>query len=123
MTNLLHTLTANAALITFIFITLDVVSGLMKGAAQSNLSSKIMRQGFWHKGSLFLVIVLAAAIDTAISSGLNIGFNAPIFEGTCIYIIGMETVSILENVVEMNPELKDSKLFALFRKNNDKEVE
>ena len=103
-----------AAIFAFIFITLDVASGMMKGASQHALSSKVMRQGFWHKSALFLVIILSALVDSAMRSGLDIGFNAPIFEGACVYVCVMEIISILENVSVMNPELKSSKLFAMF---------
>lgn len=112
-----------APLVAFFFITLDVTSGIMKGAAQHKLSSKIMRQGFWHKASLLLVIILAATIDATIATGFNItGFNMPILEGSCAYIVVMEIVSILENITEINPELKGTKLLSLFGHHSIKEA-
>ena len=109
----ISTLDEVAALATLAFIVLDVFSGMMKGAAEHNLSSKIMRRGFWHKASLVLTLVVAGTIDTATTLGLHIGFDAPIFEAVCIYICFMELVSILENIAAVNPDLKGSKIFKL----------
>lgn len=96
------------------FILLDVVSGIAKGAATHSLSSARMREGFWHKLGIIIVLLIAALVDAAAGAGLNLGFQVPLFEAVCGYVIVMELLSILENVGEINPELAGSRLLQMF---------
>lgn len=98
----------------FVFIALDVLTGIVKGAATSNLSSEKMKSGFWHKLGIIAALVVAGLLDAAAAAGLDLGFDTPIFEAACGYVVIMETLSILENITEINPELAGSKLLQLF---------
>lgn len=105
------------------FIALDVISGIAKGAAQGNISSKIMKRGFWHKSAFILALALAGLVDFVTNLGGNIGVNGLIFKSVATYLCTMETVSIVENITEINPELKGSKVLGLFGKHEKDEVQ
>ena len=106
-----------------VFILLDVLTGMAKGASQHNLSSEIMRRGFWHKLALVTALVVAALVDTMQYSGHDIGFSIPIFQAACGYVIAMELISICENLKAMNEELAGTKLMGLFGKVAEKNDE
>lgn len=52
-------------LVTFYFIALDFFSGLLKAFATGSFSSKIMRQGLWHKAGLVLMMCAGFLVDYA----------------------------------------------------------
>ena len=103
----------------FIFIALDVCTGIAKGASHKNLSSEKMKSGFWHKLGIIAALVVAGLLDAAAGAGLDLGFDAPVFEAACGYVVIMETLSILENISELNPELAGSRLLQLFAVNGE----
>ena len=96
------------------FIALDVITGISKGAAQGEISSQKMKRGFWHKSAFIFALALALLIDWVTQLGANIGVNGPIFKSACVYLCAMELVSIIENIVEINPEFKGAKVLRLF---------
>lgn len=100
---------------TLVFIVLDFVTGIMKGAANASIDSSTMRKGLWHKVGSVAVIVLAILIDFMFGH-LDLGFPTVLTPGVCVYIVLMEIASILENVGEINPELKAKGLLKLFGK-------
>jgi len=100
-------------LITFGFIAFDYVTGLYKAGATRHFSSKIMREGLWHKAGLLLMMCAGFLVDYA-QKFVDIGMDVPVGGGVCVYIILMELVSSLENICEGNPEIMPDKLCALF---------
>lgn len=98
-----------------VFILLDVMTGIAKGASQHNLSSEKMKSGFWHKLGIIAALVVAGLLDAAAATGLDLGFEVPVFEGVCTYVVLMELLSILENIAEINPELAGSHVFQLLQ--------
>lgn len=96
------------------FIMLDVLTGIAKGAALHNLSSAVMRGGFWKKLGIVIVLLIAALVDAAAGAGLDLGFKVPLFDGVCGYVIVMETLSAIENACEINPHLAGSRLIHFF---------
>ena len=98
-----------------VFIALDVVSGFTKALATSSVSSSRMRTGLWHKAGLLLLICVGVAIECAEAYGLTLGYEVPAIEFICAYISLMEIVSIVENIGEITPEIKDSKVWDIFR--------
>lgn len=103
-----------------VFILLDVITGVCKGASQHALSSEIMRRGFWHKLATVTALVVAGLVDTMQYSGLDIGFTVPIFAAACGYVCVMELVSICENLKAMNEELAGTRLMGLFNRETEK---
>lgn len=94
----------------FIFMCLDIVSGLTKSFATNTFSSTKVKTGLFHKSALVFIIIMGAAID--ILSGFIPGmpFTVPLTQSSCVLIIGMECMSVLENIVAINPSLKDTAL-------------
>lgn len=92
----------------------DILSGTVQAVANSDLSSSKMRQGLWHKASFVLLILLAFGVEWA-SGFLDLGFEVPLVTPVCVLIVLTETISILENIARMNPQLANSKLMGLFR--------
>lgn len=99
--------------ITFAFICFDYITGLYKAGATRHFSSKIMRQGLWHKAGLVLMMCAGFLVDYA-QRFADIGIDVPVGGGVCVYIILMELVSALENICEGNPEIMPDKLCQLF---------
>lgn len=102
-----------------VFIALDVVSGIVKACSLHTLSSTVMRAGLWHKCASILLVITALAVSQAVTliPGMPSGCEY-VYVGICVYIVGMELISILENVCAANPELSLAKLFELFHVNN-----
>lgn len=100
------------------FITADFVTGVAKGASAGEISSSVMRKGGWHKLGSVLIIILAVMIDFMFGH-IDLGFPTILTPAVCAYIILMEIASILENIGEINPELKAKGLLKLFGKNNE----
>lgn len=90
------------------FIAFDVLTGIVKALYLGEFNSSIMREGGWHKASEILALVGAAFIDWALRY-LDLGFEGPISNVVVVYICLMETLSSIENICLVNPQL--SKLF------------
>lgn len=83
---------------TLIFIVSDIVTGVISALIQKNLDSQKMREGLLRKSLLLIIIVLGFIIEYA--------FKMPyVSKVICIYIIVMETISILENMKKAGIEL------------------
>lgn len=100
-----------------VLVLLDIVSGLGKAYYTGTLSSKAMRDGLMHKATYFVLIALFAAVEVA-QQHFEVLPDIPTTLAICVYICGTEFVSVLENLVAINPELKE---FALLGKLLEKE--
>lgn len=104
-----------AAIITALaLIVIDYISGFVKAAMRHDVSSEKMREGLYHKAAYLLVIIVAEIIQHA-QEYVNFGLDVPLVVPACVYIALTELVSIIENIGEINPEIKESKLLQLFR--------
>ena len=82
------------------FMVIDIVTGVIVSLVQKRLSSKIAFVGFLKKATIMIVIVLANLLDVLTASG------APVFRTMAIYFnIGMEGVSITENLARIGVPL------------------
>ena len=80
-------------LITVVII--DFITGIFKAWKNKNLSAKICREGIIKKVILFLIVGLVNVIE------INLLQTAPILKNTiCMFYIGSECLSILENISE-----------------------
>lgn len=109
-------------IVTAALIVMDYVTGLLKACMQHDISSAKMREGLYHKGAYVLVVALAEIIDTA-QTYINLGFSLPLVVTSCVYIVLTEMASIVENLGEINPEIKGSRLLGLFRSDKDSGAE
>lgn len=102
--------------ILLIFIILDYVTGMGAAYKTKTLRSSVGFEGLFKKGSIFLVVVLAAQLDRLTGTG------TPIFRtATCFFFIANDGLSILENVSEMGVALPSflTKALAKIRDQND----
>lgn len=100
-------------IITFAFIVLDFLSGIIKAFATHGFASTKMREGLFHKIGLLLCLILGYMIDFA-QVYLDLGFTVPVAAAICVYITMMEISSIIENACKINPELMPDKLLKIF---------
>lgn len=97
-----------------VMILMDYATGLLKAAKEHDISSTRMREGLYHKSAFVLVMALAEVIEHA-QRVIDLGFAVPIVVPAAVYITLTELASIIENLGEINPEIKGSRLLALFR--------
>ncbi len=105
-----------AICITAALIVMDYMTGLLKACLNHDVSSSKMREGLYHKAAYVVIVILAAILEQA-TLVVDIGLTMPLVTPACAYIVLTELSSILENLGEINPDLKDSKLLSLFRSN------
>ena len=99
--------------ITFAFIALDFVTGLIKALETRTFTSTKMRQGLFHKAGLILCMILGFLVDYA-QEYLDLGITVPVAAAICVYICLTEITSVIENVCKINPQIVPDKLSALF---------
>ncbi len=83
---------------TLFFMLGDIISGVVSAVILKNLDSQKMREGLLRKVLLILIVLLGFVVGGA----FNLTF---ISKAVCIYIIIMETISILENVKKAGIDL------------------
>lgn len=74
-----------------IFSLFDIITGYIQALINKNVDSQKMRNGLLHKILIVIIIILSFVVEYAFS----IKFISPV---VCIYVILMESVSILENL-------------------------
>lgn len=104
-----------------IFVAFDTISGLIKAFATNTFSSTKVKTGIFHKAALILIMVMSVVIDILSGFIPSIPFTVPLTQGCCLLIIGMECMSVLENVCAINPALKDSALIKRLLPTNEEE--
>lgn len=105
------------------FIAIDYITGVTKAIMQDNLSSRKMREGLGHKFAYLLLTLVAWFIDE-VNRHIDLGLPVSIFVCTVSGICLIEVTSILENITEINPELKNApfmQIFAQFTNGKHKE--
>ncbi len=86
--------------ILLIFIVLDFITGLGAAFKTKTLKSSIGFEGLIKKGTIFLVVILAAQLDRIT------GNEAGVFRtATAFFFMANEGLSMLENVGEMGVQL------------------
>lgn len=99
--------------VTFALIGMDILTGTLAAGMEGKLSSKIARQGLMHKSAYLLCIMLANILDNA-QHLIDLGLQFHLQDIACYYICLCETLSIVENIAKINPELRDTPLLKLF---------
>ena len=90
--------------ITFLFILLDILSGVLSAIKTGQWDSTKMREGLFHKVGIILTVICAYLCDYG-QNYINLGYEVPITETVLIYICFMELGSVAENILKINPEL------------------
>ena len=88
-------------------MSMDYITGLITGAMGKSkktengyLASHAAFEGLMKKMLIIMVVLLAAALDFAVSKGAGIQFEA-VMGATCLWFIASEGFSILENVASI----------------------
>ena len=99
-----------------VFSGLDYVTGVVGAIMHGSLSSSQMREGLGHKFAYVVTFFLAWFIDFEMNH-IDLGFNVAITPLVTAGIVLIELSSIIENIGEINPEIKASKLLQIFKSN------
>lgn len=95
------------------FVATDYITGIVKAIMTGNLSSKRMREGLGHKFAYLVLILTSYMIDT-FSVHVDLGLPVHVYLVTVGGICLIELTSILENITQINPELKDVPFMQIF---------
>lgn len=74
-----------------IFSLCDVLSGFIQAIINNEVQSKVMREGLLHKSLIIIILFLSFVASLTFNISL-------ISKAVCIYVIVMETMSIVENL-------------------------
>ena len=99
-----------------VFSGLDYITGVVGAIMHGNLSSSRMREGLGHKFAYLVTFFIAWFIDFEMNH-IDLGFTAAITPLVTTGIVLIELSSIIENIGEINPEIKASKLLQIFKSN------
>ena len=95
------------------FVVTDYTTGIVKAIMAGNLSSKKMREGLGHKFAYLALILTSYMIDT-FSVHVDLGLPVHVYLVTVGGICLIELTSIIENITQINPELKDVPFMQIF---------
>ena len=100
-----------------IFIITDYITGVINAALKNNISSQRMREGLGHKATYIILLSVCYTID-AIQLNTELNLPTKLFPIVSYGILLIELTSIIENICEINPELKQANFMYIFEKNN-----
>lgn len=93
-------------IVTMIFIVVDILVGLIKALATKSYKSRCMAEGLYHKIGEVLIIAFGMLCEYSFPViGLNV--DLPIVSTICVYIVTMETGSVLENIAVISPTVNN----------------
>lgn len=101
------------------FISIDYVTGVTKAIMRDNLSSRKMREGLGHKFAYLMLVLVAWFIDE-VNRHIDLGLPMSVFVCTVGGVCLIELTSILENITEINPELKNAPFMQIFAQSTSK---
>ena len=102
--------------VVFLFILLDILTGVTQAVKNKTLSSNVMREGIYHKLGYVFILLTAMLCEYGMKF-LDLGFTAPITIPCMVMISLTEVISILENITRITPEIADSEIFNLLSNN------
>lgn len=107
-------------------IVFDIITGILKAFKNGSFRSSSMYDGLWKKAGSVCMLLLAALLTIAcqVVDVFPQEF-ALVYVPVCAALALMEVASILENIGDINPDLKKYKIFEIFNSDNqtDKEEE
>ena len=120
MDYLLKVIDPTVVVIALTLMGMDILLGLAGAVKDKNVESSRMREGLWHKAGSIGLIVLAYILDVAVDH-VDLGVIFPGVVIVCAYIILMEVGSCLENLVVLNPELRNNPIMKVFATREDED--
>lgn len=100
------------------FMVMDILTGFVQACINKNVDSKIMKTGLLHKCGFLLAICFGVLCEYAMNY-VDLGFNIPIQNAVCLFIISIEIISVLENLAKISPELAGSKFMSIFKRSGE----
>lgn len=103
-----------ACVVVFVLVCLDYISGTLAAIKNKEFKSSRMREGIWHKFSIFIILGVAWVVNIyweVIGFPRDFASILPIAHSAIAF---METASIAENVAKINPELKRLAFWKMF---------
>lgn len=88
--------------IVLIFISFDILFGLLQALTNQTFQSSVMRQGLFHKLGEILCYLFGVVCDATLPM-INILVPFSLASAITIYIVIMEIGSILENLSKISP--------------------
>lgn len=88
--------------IVLIFISFDILFGLLQALTNQTFQSSVMRQGLFHKLGEILCYLFGVVCDATLPM-INILVPFSLASAITIYIVIMEIGSILENLSKVSP--------------------
>ena len=88
--------------IVLIFISFDILFGLLQSLTNQTFQSSVMRQGLFHKLGEILCYLFGVVCDSTLPM-INILVPFSLANAITIYIVIMEIGSILENLSKVSP--------------------
>ena len=101
------------ALVWVACMAVDYISGSAAACKNGEWSSKVAREGIYHKGGMFLVVVVAAITDAAVRMAvesipsIGINYSAVILPVVLVWYIFTELGSIVENAAAMGANVPE----------------
>ena len=110
----------NLILVTVVFIVMDILIGLVKAFSKTGFKSIKMRDGLFHKLGELLCVGFGIVCEVSFPI-IGINIKLPIVSTICVYIVIMETGSIVENLVIISPNIKNivMKVFGGYKEEED----
>ncbi|MDZ5711671.1 phage holin family protein [Jeotgalibacillus haloalkalitolerans] len=104
-----------------IFMIVDYITGIMIGINDRKLNSKIAFKGIMKKAAMFLAIIVAVQLDSITGDGEGYFIRYTLI----MFLIGMEGISIVENMGHLGIKLPAiiSERFAQLREEPEKKRE
>ena len=107
-----------AVIFAFVMMGLDFLVGIVAACIRQEFKSAKVREGLGHKAMCVFIIVLAFVVQQASGVVGDLGFDVPLIVPVCVIIIVMEVSSVLETVGDTYPDLKNSRIYDLFKNAN-----
>ena len=101
------------ALVWVACMAVDYISGSAAACKNGEWSSKVAREGIYHKGGMLLVVVVAAITDAAVRMAvesipsIGINYSAVILPVVLVWYIFTELGSIVENAAAMGANVPE----------------
>lgn len=104
-----------------VFMLIDLITGYLGAWVNHDIQSSKMREGLAHKTSMLLIIIVMWFMELFVAHTPELNFTLPLIVPACVLICFMELNSIGENILKINPNLKDTALFDFFKHNTKKD--
>lgn len=99
-----YTVPMKLCIVTVLFILMDIIVGVIKAFSKTGFKSLKMREGLFHKLGEILCVAFGIVCEISFPA-VGITVNLPIVSTICIYIVLMETGSIVENLAIISPNI------------------